>query len=196
MDTWAERMMAMGLEEDVHLSVKMPEGGGVGYVRILREGLAYAAWLSVYGSGRQRELAADFVRYILQRAWEEGDDIYEKAEEIVEEGKTRGSLTLKGFEKKVVVNGRKHVVKVTGRDAELEESQSGETLLRILITVEVDTPGGREKDAERLAAVVEALMGKKPKIRRMKKGRVVVKCGREHLDCFARYVELADAIEK
>jgi hypothetical protein len=91
---------------------------------------------------------------------------------------------------------RKHVVKVTGRDAELEESQRGETLLRILITVEVDTPGGREKDAERLAAVVEALMGKKPKIRRMKKGRVVVKCGREHLDCFARYVELADAIEK
>jgi hypothetical protein len=98
---------------------------------------------SVYGSGRQRELAAEFVRYILQRAWEEGDDIYEKAEEIVEEGKARGYLTLKGFEKKVVVNGRKHVVKVTGGNAELEESQSGETLLRILITAEVDTPGGR-----------------------------------------------------
>jgi len=44
--------------------------------------------------------------------------------------------------------------------------------------------------------VVEALMGKKPKICRMKKGRVIVKCGREHLDCLARYVELADAIEK
>ena len=41
------------------------------------------------------------------------------------------------------MNGRKHVVKVTGGDAELEESQSGETLLRILITAEVDTPGGR-----------------------------------------------------
>jgi hypothetical protein len=45
MDTWAERMMAMGLEEDDHLSVKMPEGGGVGYVRILREGLKRVAWL-------------------------------------------------------------------------------------------------------------------------------------------------------
>jgi hypothetical protein len=44
--------------------------------------------------------------------------------------------------------------------------------------------------------VVEALTGVKPKIRRMKKGRVIVKRGREHLDCFARYVELADAIEK
>ena len=165
MDTWAERMMAMGVEEDDHLSVKMPEGGGVGYVRILRKGLKRAAWLSVYGSGRQRELAAEFVRYMLQRAWEEGDDIYEKAEEIVEEGKARGHLTLRGFEKKAVVNGRKHVVKVTGGNAELEESQSGETLLRILITAEVDTPGGRWEDAERLAAVVEALMGKKPKMR-------------------------------
>jgi len=57
------------------------------------------------------------------------------------------------------------VVKVTGGNAELEESQSGETLLRILITAEVDTPGGRWEDAERLAAVVEALMGKKPKMR-------------------------------
>jgi hypothetical protein len=161
-------MMAMGLEED-DLSVKMPEGGGLGYVRILREGLKRVAWLSVYGSGRQRELAAEFVSYILQRAWEEGDDIYEKAEEIVEEGRARGYLTLRGFEKKAVVNGRKHVVKVTGGDAELEESQGGETLLRILITAEVDTPGGRWEDAERLAAVVEALMGKKPKIRRMKK---------------------------
>jgi hypothetical protein len=91
-------MVAMGLEEDVHLSVKMPEGGGVGYVRILREGLKRAAWLSVYGSGRQREPAAEFVRYILQRTWEEGDDICEKAEEIIEEGKARGYLTLKGFE--------------------------------------------------------------------------------------------------
>jgi hypothetical protein len=53
--------------------VKMPEGGRDGYVRILREGLAYAAWLSVHGSGRQRELAAEFVEYILQRAKEAGE---------------------------------------------------------------------------------------------------------------------------
>jgi hypothetical protein len=30
----------------------------------------------------------------------------------------------------------------------------------------------------------------------MKDGRIRIKCGREHLDGFARYVELADAIEK
>jgi hypothetical protein len=55
------RLGEMGLEEGRHFTVKMPEGGGRGYVRVLREGLAYVAWLSVYGSGRQQELATDFV---------------------------------------------------------------------------------------------------------------------------------------
>gem|GEM_PF-5485415 len=30
-------------------------------MRILKDGLAYVAWLSVHGAGRLRELAADFV---------------------------------------------------------------------------------------------------------------------------------------
>jgi Fe2+ transport system protein FeoA len=54
----AQRLKAMGLEEGIHFSVKMPEEGREGYVSILREGLKRAAWLSKYGSGRQRELAA------------------------------------------------------------------------------------------------------------------------------------------
>jgi hypothetical protein len=41
-------------------------------VNILREGSAYAAWLSVYGSKEQRRLAAEFVEYILRRAEEAG----------------------------------------------------------------------------------------------------------------------------
>ncbi len=49
----------MGLVEGEHFTVKMPEGGGKGYVSLLKEGLEYAAWLSVHGSGRQRELAAE-----------------------------------------------------------------------------------------------------------------------------------------
>jgi hypothetical protein len=59
-----------------------------------------------------------------------------------------------------------------------------------------DVPGGREADAERLAAVIKALTGKEPRIRRMKNGRIMIVCGREHLDGFARYAGLADAIEK
>jgi hypothetical protein len=59
-----------------------------------------------------------------------------------------------------------------------------------------DAPGGREADAERLAAVVEALTGVKPRIRRRSDGRIELVCGREHLDGFMRYSELADAIER
>ncbi len=167
----------MGLVEGVHFSVKMPEEGHDGYVRILREGLAYATWLSEYGSGMQRELAAEFVEYILRRAWEEGEEVYEKAKKIVDGGKARGSLRLEGFERKVEVNGKEHLVKVIGWGAEFEKSQSGKKLLRIKITAEVDgiksdytitfsrygrtntvesftiaradAPGGRETDAER-----------------------------------------------
>jgi hypothetical protein len=62
----AQRLRDMGLVEGVHFTVKMPEEGRDGYVYIRREGLAYAAWLSVYGSGRPEELAAD-VRPALEK---------------------------------------------------------------------------------------------------------------------------------
>jgi hypothetical protein len=99
--------------------------------------IAYAAWLSVYGSGGQRELAADFVEYILERAEKAGDDVYEKAKEIVKEGKERGSLTLRNFEKEFEVDGEKYKVKVIDGEA-VEEDRGGRKLLRIRITAEVD----------------------------------------------------------
>jgi hypothetical protein len=179
--------------------------------------------LSVYGSGRQLELAAEFINYILQRAEEEGDDVYEKAKKIIDEGKARGSLTLKGFVKEVEVDGRRHVVKVIDGGA-VEEEQDGKTLLRIRITAEVDgirreyaitfgkygddnetrgfayaradAPGGREADAERFSALVEALTDKKPRVYRMKNGNIMIECGGEHLEGFKRFAELADAIER
>ncbi len=48
----------------------------------------------------------DFVKYILRRADEAGKEVYEKATKIVEEGMSRGSLTLKGFAKRVEVGAR------------------------------------------------------------------------------------------
>ncbi len=219
----AQQLRDMGLEEGRHFSVKMPEGGRYGYVRILREGLAYAAWLSVYGSGEQQRLVAEFVEYILQRAREAGEEVYEKAREIVEEGKARSSLTLKGFEKEVEVNGEKYKVKVIDGEA-VEEDRDGRKLLRIKITAEVDgvrreyvmtygrhgadnaavgyataradAPGGREADAERYSALIKALTGREPRIRRRSDGTIELVCGREHLDGFMRYAELADAIMK
>jgi hypothetical protein len=133
-----QRLREMGLEESKHFSVKMPEEDRYGYISILKEGLERAAWLSVHGSGEQQRLAADFVEHILQRAEKAGKEVYEKAKEIVEEGKARGSLTLKGFEKKVEVEGREHVVKVIDGDAEFDKGRDGKKLLRIKITAEVD----------------------------------------------------------
>jgi hypothetical protein len=131
-----QRFREMGLEEGRHFTVKMPEGDSYGYLSILKEGLVYAAFLSVYGSGEQQRLAAAFVEYILQRAWEEGEDVYRKAEEIVKEGMSRSSPKLEGFEKKVEVNGKTYVVKVIGGEA-IEGDRNGKKLLRIKITAEV-----------------------------------------------------------
>ena len=106
----------------------------------------------------------------------------------------------------------------------VEESWSGKKLLRIRITAEVggvrreytitygrlgrnnaavgrayakaDAPGGREADAERYSALIKALTGKEPKVIERSDGRIDIVCGKEHLDGFARYAELADAIEK
>jgi len=140
----------------------------------------------------------------------------------VEEGKARGSLTLKSFEREVEVNGRKYVVKVIDGSAEFDKSQSGKKLLRIKITAEVDSirhdykitygrygsnearsyataradPDGREADAERFSAPIKALTGKEPWIVKRGDGRVDIIYGREHLEGFRRYTELANAIEK
>ncbi len=59
----------------------MPEGGDAGYLYIRREGLKRAAWLSIYGSEEQQRWAAKFVEYILQRAKEDGEEVYEKAKD-------------------------------------------------------------------------------------------------------------------
>jgi len=149
--------------------------------------------------------------------------VYRKALEVVEEGRARGSLTLKGLEKRVEVGSREHVVKVIDGGAEFDVGRSGRKLLRIKIAAEVDgtrreyaitfgrygtnaavgfamaradAPGGREEDAERFSALIKALTGKEPRIRRMKDGTIMTECYGEHLDGFKRYAELADAIEE
>ncbi len=217
-----QRLENMGLEERRHFTVEMPEDGKKGYVYIRREGLKRVAWLSVRGEGEQRKLAAKFVEYILQRAKEAGEEVYEKVREIIEEGRARGSLTLKGFEKEFEVDGKRHKVKVIDGGA-VEEDRGGKTLLRIRITAEVDgvrseyvitfsrnsrnaavgrayasiyAPGGRKADAERLSALIEALTGRKPWVYRKKNGVIMIQCYKEHLDGFKRYKELADVIEE
>ncbi len=162
------------------------------------------------------------MEYILQRAREEGEDVYRKAEEIVKEGRSRGSLRLEGFKKEVEVDGKTYVVKVIGGRAEFDVGRSNKKSLRLIITAEVggvrreyaitygryernnaavgfayasvDAPGGREADAERFSALVEALTGVKPKIHRRSDGIIELVCGMAHLDGFVRFAELAEAI--
>ncbi|MFZ8808788.1 MAG: PaRep2b protein, partial [Pyrobaculum sp.] len=209
----------MGFEEGRHFTVKMPDKDRQGYIVILKEGLVYAVRLSENKYSGQRRLAAAFVKHILQKAEEAGGDVYEKAKEVVEEGKKRGSQQLEELEeKKVEVNGKTYVVKVTGWGVKIEERQDDTPLLRIRITAEV---GGvehhyiitygkygtrnatkafayvkTEADAERYSALIKALTGKEPKIYRMKEDKIQIVCGGEHLESFMSYAELADAIEK
>jgi hypothetical protein len=208
----AQRLEEVGLKRGIHFTVKMPGGGRDGYVRILKEGLAHAAWLSVYGSEGRRELAEELVEHMLQRA--EGGGAYEKARKIVDEGKARGSLTLKGFEERVEVGGVGREVRVVEWRAEV--SRRGRALLRVEIAAEVDGVGcrfavafgryGRRGEvagyarasapgAERIAAVLKALTGEEPRMYR-RNNAVIIVCGRRHLEGLRRFAELADAVEK
>ena len=215
-----QRLGEMGLEEGRHFSAKTPKGGGTGYVYILREGLAYAAWLSAHGEGEQKELAKSFVAHILKRAEDAGDNVYNKVLKIVEEGKKRDSLSLtdiRGAEvevknRKLGAEGEKYVVTVTGGGAKIEGK-----LLRLTITAEVNGVRGEYTityvrcgrnnvalayayasvaDARRLAAVVKALTGEEPGVYQRSDGTMMIQCTRKHLEGFRRYKELAGAIEE
>jgi hypothetical protein len=206
----AQRLRDMGLVEGLHFAVKTPEGGRAGYISILKEGLIYAAWLSTRGGP-----AAEFVEHILKRAEERGGAVYERIKKIVEKGRSIGSFKLSevgGVE--VEVWGRRHVVTVLSWDSGWDGRG-----LRISILADVDgvdswytvkfcrmggrtigrayarasAPGGAEADAERFAAVVKALTGREPKVYAKGK-KFIISLGRAHLDGFARYAELAEAV--
>ena len=55
---------------------------------------------------------------------------------------------------------------------------------------------GREADAERLSALIKALTGREPGVRRRSDGAIEVVYSREHLESFMRYAELAEAVER
>ncbi len=122
------------------------------------------------------------------------------------------------------MDGKEHVVKVIGWSAEFDKGRGSMKLLRIKITAEVDdvrsdytitygrygannkargfavargdAPEVREADAERFSALIKALTGREPRIRRKSDGKIEVMCYEGHLKGFMRYDELADDIEK
>ncbi len=58
-----------------------------------------------------------------------------------------------------------------------------------------DAPGGREADAERYSALIKALTGRQPGVYYIG-NKIMLVCGRLHLDGFARYAELVEAIRR
>jgi hypothetical protein len=78
------------------------------------------------------------------------------------------------------------------RDYKITYGRYGSNVARGFAYASAKAPGGREADA----AVIKALTGEEPWIRRMKNGTIMIVCYREHLDGFARFAELAEAIEE
>jgi hypothetical protein len=103
----------------------MPEEGRDGYVSLRKGGFGVRR-LALRTRLRKTAEAGGGVCgvHTPEGSEEAGEGVYEKAKEIIEEGKAWGSQTLEGFEKKVEVNGKTYVVKVKGGEA-VEEKQNG-----------------------------------------------------------------------
>ncbi len=56
-------------------------------------------------------------------------------------------------------------------------------------------PGGRETDAERYTALIKAMTGRQPGVYYIG-NKIMIVWGGEHLNGFARYAALADAVER
>ena len=63
------------------------------------------------------------------------------------------------------------------REYEIVFSRYGRNVAMGRATARADAPGGREEDAKRLAAVIKALTGREPWIRRRSDGAIELVCG-------------------
>jgi hypothetical protein len=119
-----------------------------------------------------------------------------KGREAVEEDRGGRKLLRIKITAEVICVGDGCIVDRVEREYTITYSRRGKLNAVVgYVTARADAPGGREADAERLAAVIEALTGKKPKIRRRSDGAIVIECYREHLEGFMRYKELTGAIK-
>jgi hypothetical protein len=203
----AKLLKEIGLVEGRHFTLKMPEDGKMGYLRIWTKGLEHIAWLSVYGSERQRELVKEFLERILRAAQIEGGDAYRRVKRAVDKGASRSFPTLKGLEKEA----EGHIVRVKEASVQNKDGR-----LKIAVAAEVDginvkcvlsfikmKKGGvagfaranTAEAAERIVAVVVALTGVRPTVVRLNNGAYMLRCNEKHLKALARYAELVDYVE-
>ncbi len=193
---------AMGLEEGVHFAVRWSEG--LGRVSLLAKGVRRLAWVSIHGEGEQRQRAAEFLKFLEEKAKAKGAEVLRKLEALVEEGKGRGALRLVGLER----DG----VKVLGVEAEEKDDK-----LYVTLRAEVDGAAGKykitfyrerrgirylrfyvrgEEAVARAVKLIEVLTGERPIAVEMPDGRTMIKGSGRHIDAMARYEELREAIER
>jgi hypothetical protein len=83
----AGEFKAMGLEEGVHFAVRW--GGERGFVSLLAEGVRRLKWVSIHGEEGQRRRAAEFLKFLEEKARAKGGEVLRKLEALVEEGRSR-----------------------------------------------------------------------------------------------------------
>ncbi len=198
----AGEFKAMGLVEGVHFTVRWGVGGGRVY--LLTEGVRRLAWVSIHGEGEQRQRAAEFLKFLEEKARAKGGEVLRKLEALLEEGRGRGALRLVGLEK----DG----VEVLGVEAEERDDK-----LYVTIKAEVDGAAGQykitfyrersgvkrlqfhvkgEEAVARAVKLVEVLTGEKPQVTEMPDGLTRIRGSGRHIDAMARYEELREAIER
>jgi hypothetical protein len=85
---------------------------------------------------------------------------------------------------------------VKGLSGEAEVSREAEAAVELVTRLWASPRRGPTPPAAERQTLMEALTRKRPRIHSMRNGAITIECGREHLDGFASYAELADAIEK
>jgi uncharacterized protein YkuJ len=198
----AREFKAMGLEEGVHFTVQW--GGGMGSVYLLAEGVRRLKWVSIHGEEGQRLRAAEFLKFLEEKAKAKGAQVLRKLEALVEEGRSRGALRLVGLER----DGVKVLdVKIEERDEKLYVTLRAEVdgaVGEYRITFYRDGSGARrlmfyvrgEEAVARAVKLVEVLTGEKPQVTEMPDGRTMIKGSGRYIDAIARYEELKEAIER
>ncbi len=198
----AREFKAMGLEEDVHFTVRWSEG--LGRVSLLAEGVRRLAWVSIHGEEGQRQRAAEFLKFLEEKARARGGEVLRKLEALVEEGRSRGALRLVGLER----DG----VKVLGVEAEERDDK-----LYVTIRAEIDgveeeykVTFYRERDSARrlmfyvkgeeavarAVKLMRVLTGEEPSVSKKPDGRTRIGGSGRYIDALAQYEELREAIER
>ena len=179
------------------------EWGG-GRVYLLAEGVRRLAWLSIHGEEEQRRRAAEFLKFLEERAKAKGAEVLRKLEALMEEGRGRGALRLVGLEKDGV---EVLDVKTEEKDDKLYVTIKAEVdgaVEEYKITLYREGSGAKRlrfyvRDGEavvRAIKLVEALTGERPSVTEMPDGLTRIGGSGRHIDALARYEELREAIER